>query len=245
MRAADTIPILTQHLENVPIVLDPIEQIIWDASGRFTYKNDAYEITSRLYPLPDVPLYDPQVLTFRFLAKHKLSGEPVCMTTTPSDLYTDIEGIRPAQYIEGDLLRFFSEPVHLQKLAQIEQMAGTHYFPRLLSPAVTTDRGGFAYLMEYVPGISIDDILPDERPAYRDALRQAISVAHIAGIRFFDLAAEDLRILPDGQDMMLDFKMTLPGDDRPFPLSADYDRLDVLLACDDLSRASSETVLDL
>lgn len=139
------------------------------------------------------------------------AGGKVCLTVFPMEAMM-AHFIRfstnVSESVDNLRKRFMTEPPILQRLSEIEETLGTHYFPRLLSNTYGEKEGVPSYLIEFIEGADIRTVPKDQRERYKEAYLKAMEIAHGAGVHFADIQLEDLRVLPDGKPMIIDFNST-------------------------------------
>lgn len=198
------------HVERLMPVMQPVPK---DVLGDFSVRlNRGFILGGELFDTINL-LTRPHEsgITARYLAISN-NGRKVCLTIFPSEEMAYKHHKHGSINIPAQIAYaregFMAEPVVLRRLEQAETSTGTHYFPLLLSEVY--DAGGLnpAYVIEFLEGGDIRTASKSQLEEYKIKYETAIHIAHGAGIHFADLRVEDLRVLPDGQAMIIDFNNT-------------------------------------
>lgn len=156
------------------------------------------------------------------------NGSKVCLTVFPYEEIMRRHGQDLPEYQTSIAKRaFLSEPEVLRKLQKAEEKIGTHYFPRMMTGVNARDTNNPWYVIEFVEGTGIADVTLEQAKKLRGEFERAIKIAQSVSVHFSDLRIEDLRVLPDGSVMIIDFNSSsYPHIDEEQAIRNDFDRLD-------------------
>ena len=152
----------------------------------------------------DTPFVD-SLPGYRFLEEINRGGQAVVYRATQLGTQRDvaIKVIRqPAQRNAAAHSRFERE---VQILGQLKH-------PNIVKILDSgTARGRLYYIMDYVPGLALDEYITRHRPSIRERMElfakicSALNVAHLRGVTHRDLKPGNIRIDPAGEPHLLDF----------------------------------------
>ena len=107
----------------------------------------------------------------------------------------------------------FSGPAGRTRFEREVQVLGQLNHPnivRIHDSGVTTD-GGFFYVMDYISGRTLDEVLSDKRPSVEETIVlftkicDAVNAAHLKGVIHRDLKPANVRVDANGEPIVVDF----------------------------------------